>query len=352
MKPQILAFNGVLDHWRTNYPADTLKKRLALIFGHETAKYILSRYPVTSEAGGRLVWWQTDGRGTATTARITSNTWNGGTDYTTRPDWLHRITAAAGRTPADYNPPRHFYGLHLLTPGARVLVVNDEASALYLAALNHAEPNNTIAGQYDTIIAACGCWRSACWYGLPALQHNAARVTIAADEDTPGAMDAASRHGWRLVRIIPDGERVGNIAAYVTAHRRREWLAEAATLTPHGLFVDPRRQTPPDTTPDWLKLNTPYLSPWRDGTACWQVVPNEATHTFFVFKCHHITGALLDVCQVPAPTPEDGKPSHDFHTMQDIRPARWRAALWRSYLWGQEAAGNVLHHLTQQNNFQ
>lgn len=338
-----LAFNAVLSSWRAKYPPKRLFVRLALIFGHETAKHVLSRYIVTSEAGGWLVWWQTDGRGTATTARITAHTWDGCECYDSRPGWVHARERRAGRTPADYNPPKHFYGLHLLKPGARVLVVDDEISALYLAALTHAEPTSAIARRYDTILAACGAASSAAWNDREFMRL-AASVDICPDGSGQGWQDVADRHGWRLVHIIPGYGQAVNIADYVTQHRKREFNEWVDTLTPHGYFVDPRRRTSGTPPPDWLTYGARYLSPWPDGVAKWRVIPNEQTQTFFVLKYHHVTGALLDICQVPAPTPEEGKPSHDFTTMQHAHPAAWR-----SYLWSQEAAGNVRHYPTDSN---
>lgn len=341
-----LAFNAILSSWRAKYPPKQLFVRLALIFGHETAKHVLSRYIVTSEAGGWLVWWQTDGRGTATTARITAHTWDGCECYDSRPGWVHARERRAGRTPAGYNPPKHFYGLHLLKPGARVLVVDDEISALYLAALTHAEPTSTIARRYDTILAACGAASSAAWNDREFMRL-AASVDICPDGSGQGWQDVADRHGWRLVHIIPGYGQAVNIADYVTQYRKREFNEWVATLTPHGYFVDPRRrESTTQPAPCWLTYGAPFLSPWPDGVARWQVIPNEATKTFFVVKCHHVTGEVLDVCQVPAPSiePGDHLPAHDFESMKHASPAAWR-----SYLWSQEAAGSVRHYPTDSN---
>lgn len=156
MGAPLVPLNGLFNWWLTHYQPRPLIEYLNRYFKASTVMVTLSRYLVTGDPRGRVCYWQTNGGGVATSGRCEGLTAAGTVDHTAPPTWAHAQAKRAGKLPDEYQPPKYPFGLHLVTDGARVLMVESEAAALLLACYNLEHPNNSISGQYSTIMAAGG----------------------------------------------------------------------------------------------------------------------------------------------------------------------------------------------------
>lgn len=106
---------------------------LSCLFGADVAEAVLAEYGVTGTPDGRTAYWQRDGAGKFTTARVIAYRADGHRDKGKREYWAHNVAARRGIVPMGYQPQKHLFGVHLLKPGCKVGIVESEKTAVMAA---------------------------------------------------------------------------------------------------------------------------------------------------------------------------------------------------------------------------
>lgn len=174
----------------------TLGAWLAGLFGADVAASVLMEYCVTSTEDGRTVYWQRDGAGAFTTARVIAYQPNGHRDKAKPEYWAHNVAARRGIVPRDYQPNKHLFGVHLLKPQCKVGIVESEKSALLAAcyARRYGGFNGFVfvatggSNFIETTTANDGGLLAGC------------DVVLFPDSDTAGRkwIEKARAHGWKV----------------------------------------------------------------------------------------------------------------------------------------------------------
>lgn len=186
--PQFYALNGIFSAWRGNYTANKLYCYLSQIFGINETNCAFNKYSVTDDTSGGSVFWQTNGKGAATTGRIIHYKTDGHRNKDFAPYWVHSIAIKAGKLPSDYNPPKYLFGLNTITKGANVLIVESEKSAIICYLYNLLKPGNDICGDYTAFCATGGATMISATLNTSAeiLHANSAKITLCPDDDPAG----------------------------------------------------------------------------------------------------------------------------------------------------------------------
>lgn len=207
--PQFYALNGIFSAWQGNYTANKLYCYLSQIFGTNKTNCAFAKYSVTDDTSGGSVFWQTDGKGAATTGRIIHYKTDGHRNKDFAPYWVHSIVIKAGKLPSDYNPPKYLFGLNTITKGANVLIVESEKSAIICYLYNLLKPGNDICGDYTAFCATGGATMLSATLNTSTeiLRANGVKITLCPDDDPAGDKwrETANLYGAKIYDIARNG---------------------------------------------------------------------------------------------------------------------------------------------------
>lgn len=245
--PQFYALNGVFSAWRGNYTANKLYCYLSQIFGINETNCAFNKYSVTDDTTGGSVFWQTDGKGAATTGRIIHYKTDGHRNKDFAPYWVHSIVIKAGKLPSDYNPPKYLFGLNTITKGANVLIVESEKSAIICHLYNLLKPGNDICGDYTAFCATGGATMISATLNTSAaiLRANGAKITLCPDDDPAGDKwrETANLYGAKIYDVARNGNSA-KISGYDIGDLILDRLNQAQTAAAPPMAATAAHQEP------------------------------------------------------------------------------------------------------------
>lgn len=264
--PQFYALNGVFSAWRGNYTANKLYCYLSQIFGINETNCAFNKYSVTDDTTGGAVFWQTNGKGAATTGRIIHYKTDGHRNKDYAPYWVHSIAIKEGKLPRDYNPPKYLFGLNTITKGANVLIVESEKSALICYLYNLLKPGNDICGDYTAFCATGGATMISATLNTSTeiLRANGVKITLCPDDDPAGDnwRKTANLYGAKIHDIARDNNSA-KISGYDIGDLILDRLNQAQTAAAPPMAAPTPRQepTPPHQEPHQERTPTPAPAP-------------------------------------------------------------------------------------------
>lgn len=282
--PQFYALNGIFSAWRGNYTANKLYCYLSQIFGINETNCAFTKYSVTDDTSGGAVFWQTNGKGAATTGRIIHYKTDGHRNKDFAPYWVHSIAIKAGKLPSDYNPPKYLFGLNTITKGANVLIVESEKSALICYLYNLLKPGNDICGDYTAFCATGGATMISATLNTSTeiLHANSAKITLCPDDDPAGDKwrETANLYGAKIHDIARDNNSA-KISGYDIGDLILDRLNQAQTAAaPPMAAPTPHQETHQERKPTAAapKIQTFAAIPGEAAPTPAEPTPSATTH--------------------------------------------------------------------------